>query len=588
VANHEVKIKVALQNMTQRGMSAVTRSLSRLKMHALAVMSSMRRASVSAIRAMTFGFAALIGSAAMTVRSFMKQQDAVEELASAFRNNGEDAAALVPKYQRLAAALQQQTKYGDEALLTQMAYLRNLGVAESKLESATKAAIGLAHAYKLDLQTAMMLVGRASQGQTQMLTRYGIVLDDSLNDQEKFNAILKIGADKFVLAKDAAQTLRGRLVQLKNAFGDLLEKVGQQIAEGMKLDQLFVRMKKSVENLIDRLQKSGAIEKFANNARKALESVLDIANALSDAETRGPTFEALGNVIVAFFKLGAASAADLLLDVAPKIGRRISAGFAELISTLFPASDGKMAEMLAKPFKNLIAKAAGSNNDRTFLRDAKSEASAALNALAALTDRAKEKTQPAQANSAAQIKEDDLLWPFKRRQQGRRLENVSYATTPKRKRQKSVAAQMREIMHSDDPKFADAKSKIQKMIWDSLTPKQQLNRVKAEFNGLNKQKGPLTPERAERMLELAELGKSLTQSIKEHKNSLLSQNEGLRKQAEALKKPTRAEIGISQYFDWMRAVKSGKSPDQTIAENTTQMRDLLRQINKNIAEGGLY
>jgi hypothetical protein len=137
------------------------------------------------------------------------------------------------------------------------------------------------------------------------------------------------------------------------------------------------------------------------------------------------------------------------------------------------------------------------------------------------------------------------------------------------------------------------KEKWQKIIWDSLTPKQQLSKLQKEYNVLRRM--PKTPERMERMLDIVTQGKALTKSIKEgmsENRSRIEQNiferAGLYQQLAALKHPTKAEIGISQYFDWMRAVRKGKSPDQTIAENTTQMRDLLRQINKNIAEGGLY
>jgi hypothetical protein len=109
-----------------------------------------------------------------------------------------------------------------------MAYAKNLGVTTNKLEEATTAAIGLAAKYRLDLKTAFMLVGRASKGQTQMLTRYGIVLDESLTAQEKFNAILKIGADNFYLAEAAAKETKGAIIQLKNEWGDLQEQIGEK------------------------------------------------------------------------------------------------------------------------------------------------------------------------------------------------------------------------------------------------------------------------------------------------------------------------------------------------------------------------
>ncbi|MFH1605282.1 MAG: hypothetical protein ABIH03_15410 [Pseudomonadota bacterium] len=78
-----------------------------------------------------------------------------------------------------------------------------------------------------------MLVGRAALGQTQMLTRYGIVLDESLGPQEKFNALLQIGAKSFGLAQAETRTASGQLKQAKNALGDAAEKLGKTLIPAM-------------------------------------------------------------------------------------------------------------------------------------------------------------------------------------------------------------------------------------------------------------------------------------------------------------------------------------------------------------------
>ena len=176
----------------------------------------------------------IVAAFGLSVRAFGQQEDAVNALSAALANAGEDAAAAVPKFKRFAAAMQQQTIYGDELILSQMAYAKNLGVTTDQLEDAAKAAIGLAAKYKIDLQTAMMLVGRASKGQTQMLTRYGIVMDESLSAQEKFNRLLVIGAGAFGLAEAEAKTMTGQLGQMKNAVSDAAEGIGEVLAPTVK------------------------------------------------------------------------------------------------------------------------------------------------------------------------------------------------------------------------------------------------------------------------------------------------------------------------------------------------------------------
>ncbi len=182
-----------------------------------------------------FGTAALsmvgIASVGLALKSVtaaaLVQETAVADLTAAMRNHSDQSGIMVTDLEKYAAEMQRATIYGDELILSQMAYAKNLGVTTDKLKAAAKAAIGLAAKYRIDLQSAMMLIGRASQGQTQMLTRYGIVLDESLTAQEKFNAVLRIGADSFYLAEEAAKTSAGQLAQFKNTVGDLKEELGE-------------------------------------------------------------------------------------------------------------------------------------------------------------------------------------------------------------------------------------------------------------------------------------------------------------------------------------------------------------------------
>jgi hypothetical protein len=78
-----------------------------------------------------------------------------------------------------------------------------------------------------------MLIGRASQGQTQMLTRYGIVMDEALTQQEKFNEILRLGADAFYLAEKEARSATGTYAQFNAMVSDLGEQLGGPLIESL-------------------------------------------------------------------------------------------------------------------------------------------------------------------------------------------------------------------------------------------------------------------------------------------------------------------------------------------------------------------
>jgi hypothetical protein len=165
----------------------------------------------------------------------IEQEKATATLNASLKNTGVYSDNFSKSLQENAAALQKLTIYGDEAILTGTAFMQNIGkLGQDVLPAAQKAALGLAAAYDMDLQTAFMLVGRAAAGQTQMLTRYGIVLSEGSSQQQKFNELLALGASNFALAEAQADTLAGRLAQMKNMLGDTAEVVGDALLPAFK------------------------------------------------------------------------------------------------------------------------------------------------------------------------------------------------------------------------------------------------------------------------------------------------------------------------------------------------------------------
>ena len=194
--------------------------------------------------------APIVAMAGVSVKAFAEEEDALNRLDAALTNTGSMAEGAMDRYRAFASEVQKATVYGDELIISTMAYGHNLGIQASQLEDAAKAAAGLAAKYKLDLNTAMMLLGRASQGNTMMLKRYGIQLDETLSPQEKFNQLLEIGAKNFGLAEAEARTTSGQLKQLKNQFGDLQEEIGAALAPSLLA---FVEKLKSVVTWFQKL-----------------------------------------------------------------------------------------------------------------------------------------------------------------------------------------------------------------------------------------------------------------------------------------------------------------------------------------------
>lgn len=157
-------------------------------------------------------------------------------LSGALRASGLEVEANTARLSKYASQLQKITIYEDDVLRLQMAQLQNIAQFEDvgQLERATKAAIGLAQAFGIDLGTAMDLVGKAAAGNTSMLGRYGIILEESATAAEKFEQVLSRGLSYFPLAEDYARSQIGSLEQLKNVWGDFQETLGEGVLPVVK------------------------------------------------------------------------------------------------------------------------------------------------------------------------------------------------------------------------------------------------------------------------------------------------------------------------------------------------------------------
>ncbi len=268
---------------------------------------------ISGLVSKLFSLPTLIGGSAMAaaiskvVGASMQQDRAVRKLAASLRLVGDGAESTLRDLSNFAAALQSVSIYGDEAIMEAMALGMNLGVPRDRIKEVTRAAIGLAAATGMDLRTAMMLFGREASGAGAMLSRYGIVLEEGLSQQERMNRLIQIGTERFGLARAEAKGTAGAWAQLKNAIGDLWEKFGEGIDRAFNLEAIFQRLKGWVEGI--------------------------------DGEKIAASLSSAWNLVKSLFD-GSVKWMDVLSGAGKLIGLSLKVGFIEAINFLFKALKG--------------------------------------------------------------------------------------------------------------------------------------------------------------------------------------------------------------------------------------------------------
>lgn len=183
---------------------------------------------------MLFSTAQMLRYARASVQAFKTQEKASTGLRSALQRLGGEYQAYQSEMEKFSAEMQEMTIYGDQQITMIQAMGLNMGILPNKIQEATKAALGLSAAYNMNVNTSMRLIARAAKGHTEILSRYGIVLDKTKSKEEQYAELLDLGTGNMKLVTSEAQTLRGVLAQAGNAFGDAQEKVGEEFAPAIR------------------------------------------------------------------------------------------------------------------------------------------------------------------------------------------------------------------------------------------------------------------------------------------------------------------------------------------------------------------
>ena len=159
-----------------------------------------------------------------------------------------------------ASGLQKLTGYGDETVIEVMALLQTFKLSEDVLKKATLATLDLATATGQDLRSAAILMGKAAVGETGMLKRYGIIVDDAKLKAKGFEAVLEeINTEFGGQAQARMETYTGKVGGLKNAFGDLLEALGNVIIKSNAVRGAIDGLTESISATTERIKENKSL-----------------------------------------------------------------------------------------------------------------------------------------------------------------------------------------------------------------------------------------------------------------------------------------------------------------------------------------
>jgi len=188
-----------------------------------------------------------------------------------------------------ASSLQKMTTYGDEAILGVQKMLTNFGVEGEMLDKLTAATLDLAAAKGMDLKAAGDLVAKSVGSSTNALTRYGITVEGAVGSTERLNMASENISKLFGgAAKAQAETYLGKIEQMKNRWGDLVEQVGFKVIPIVEelMDVVEVKVLPLLEGWMGRTKDTkGITDEFAKTLLFMARSALGVVGALDIAKS---------------------------------------------------------------------------------------------------------------------------------------------------------------------------------------------------------------------------------------------------------------------------------------------------------------
>ena len=196
-----------------------------------------------------FAAKGLISGFSSIIRLAGEQEQAEKKLEVAL---GKTSKALLDH----ASALQKMTAFGDEAIIGVQASLAAFIKDEEQIKKATEATLDMAVAMGMDLKAAGDLVAKTLGSSTNAMSRYGIQVEGAVGSTERLESLTNNVATLFGgQASAQAETMTGKIEQMKNSMGDAAETLGEVFSPAIIGSANLI--KESAENLKDFIAVSG-------------------------------------------------------------------------------------------------------------------------------------------------------------------------------------------------------------------------------------------------------------------------------------------------------------------------------------------
>lgn len=221
------------------------------------------------LAAVSAGIFVVVKGIGSLVKAYAKQEKEEALLLTALKNRvatEEEALAVQQKMIKFAKQRQGVTTFSDEESIAALKIAGTFPLATHEMEQLLIRAQDFSAATGKDLVSAMADLGRATEGQFGMLSRYGVSIRDVTKETGDFNMLMEDLDSNFGgMAETMAKTVEGRWKQLGNLIGDAKERLGEALLPAIerlmpfieKLPDLMDKLSPTLVSVVDALSTLG-------------------------------------------------------------------------------------------------------------------------------------------------------------------------------------------------------------------------------------------------------------------------------------------------------------------------------------------
>lgn len=198
--------------------------------------------------AAAFSVAAIVKFGVMSAKAYGETKRSADALAASLRNVGITSSAAMKDFEDFAVKMRDVSGISKEATFECLRLAANFGIFGEKAKEATRAAHALSLGLGMDINSAMMLLVKASEGNVAALSRYGLQINKTGNAAKDFEKVLKLVEDRFgELAGADGDNLITKTRALKEEWKEFAGLVGKAITPA--LEKILATARKALKAL---------------------------------------------------------------------------------------------------------------------------------------------------------------------------------------------------------------------------------------------------------------------------------------------------------------------------------------------------